>query len=81
MSENQGNGILAGFVVGAVVGAGLALLLAPASGSDTRQRLRDKAVELGGKTAGPRRFMPTPRSAAAGVPGIPPRATIRQPRL
>ena len=50
MSENQGNGILAGFVIGAVVGAGLALLLAPASGSDTRQRLRDKAVELGGKT-------------------------------
>jgi gas vesicle protein len=38
---------LAGFLVGALVGAAAALLLAPQSGEDTRAQLRDKGVELG----------------------------------
>jgi gas vesicle protein len=36
-----------GFVCGAVVGAGLALLLAPASGRDTRRKIGDTARRLG----------------------------------
>ena len=35
------------FVVGALVGAGLALLLAPANGSDTRRKLGATAQRLG----------------------------------
>jgi len=34
----------AGFVLGVGVGAGLGILLAPASGSETREAVRDKAV-------------------------------------
>ena len=34
------------FVLGAVVGAGLALLFAPGSGEDTQQRLREQARKL-----------------------------------
>ena len=36
------------FLVGALVGAGLALLLAPAAGRDTRKRLGTTAKKLGG---------------------------------
>lgn len=35
----RGGSALMGFVAGAVVGAGLALLFAPASGADTRKKL------------------------------------------
>lgn len=42
-SSNQ----FAGFVVGLAVGAGIALLLAPATGSDTRRRLGETASRLG----------------------------------
>jgi len=35
------------FIVGALVGAGLALLLAPAAGRDTRRRLGDSAKKIG----------------------------------
>jgi hypothetical protein len=35
-----------GFLLGAAVGAGLGILLAPASGSTTRQTLADKTVEM-----------------------------------
>jgi len=36
-----------GFMLGALVGAGLALLLAPASGGETRRRLGDTAKKIG----------------------------------
>lgn len=42
-SSNQ----FAGFLVGLAVGAGIALLMAPASGSDTRRRLGETAKRLG----------------------------------
>jgi gas vesicle protein len=42
----HGSSMLTGFVVGALVGAGLALLLAPASGTDTRRRLGETARKL-----------------------------------
>jgi gas vesicle protein len=38
---------VAGFVVGALVGAAAALLLAPQSGEETRIYIRDKGIELG----------------------------------
>lgn len=47
MSETQGNGLLIGFLVGAVAGAGAALLLAPCSGEETRRKLNDSARRVG----------------------------------
>jgi len=53
MSENQsinGNAVASvamGFVLGALVGAGVALLLAPQSGKDTRQQLADTGRRWG----------------------------------
>jgi len=46
--SNQDSGVLffAGLVIGGLVGAGLALLLAPQSGAETRGQIRDKGVEL-----------------------------------
>ena len=37
---------LAGFVIGGLVGAATALLLAPQSGEETRTIIRDKSIEL-----------------------------------
>ncbi len=39
----------AGFLLGIGVGAGLGILLAPAPGSETRQAVRDKAVDVKNK--------------------------------
>ena len=41
-----GPDFLAGFVVGALVGAATALLFAPQSGEETRTLIRDKGIEL-----------------------------------
>ncbi|MGH7725691.1 MAG: YtxH domain-containing protein [Candidatus Eiseniibacteriota bacterium] len=46
MSDNRTDALLA-FLFGAVVGAGVALLVAPASGTETRKRLGDAAKKLG----------------------------------
>jgi len=46
VSRNGASG-MSGFVLGAIVGAGVALLLAPATGTDTRRRLGDTAKKLG----------------------------------
>lgn len=40
-----------GFLLGVGVGAGLGLLLAPATGIETREAIRDKAVEIKDKVA------------------------------
>jgi gas vesicle protein len=42
----RGGSALTGFVMGAIVGAGIALLMAPATGTDTRRRLRQTAQKL-----------------------------------
>jgi len=45
---NNGNsvgGVLVAFAVGAIAGAAVALLFAPASGEETRRKLADKARE------------------------------------
>ena len=44
--ENGGGSFLVGFALGAVVGAGLALVFAPRSGEETREQLRQKSEEL-----------------------------------
>ena len=43
----RASGATMGFIIGAAVGAGLALLLAPAAGSDTRRRLGQTAKRWG----------------------------------
>jgi gas vesicle protein len=52
-SNNSGsvNGILVAAAIGAVVGAGVALLLAPRSGKDTRDWLAQKSSEIKNRTA------------------------------
>ena len=40
---------MSGFVLGAIVGAGVALLFAPAAGTDTRRKLGETAKRLGSK--------------------------------
>lgn len=48
MAEKNCSGdFLAGFLVGALVGAAAALLFAPMSGEETRVMIREKGVELG----------------------------------
>lgn len=43
-----GSSVAMGFVLGAVIGAGVALLLAPRTGKETRQRLADAGRRWGG---------------------------------
>jgi gas vesicle protein len=44
--KTSGVDFIAGFVVGALVGAAAALLLAPQSGEETRIMIRDKGIEI-----------------------------------
>ena len=48
MADNSGDlgSFLAGFVIGGLIGAGVALLMAPASGEETRAAIADKSIEL-----------------------------------
>ena len=46
MSDNRTDALMA-FLLGAAVGAGVALLLAPQSGEETRRRLGDAARKIG----------------------------------
>ena len=45
-SDNDFGSFLVGFVVGGLVGASVALLLAPQSGEETRTLIREKSIEL-----------------------------------
>jgi gas vesicle protein len=54
MARDDGGGagnVLLGFLLGAVAGAAVALLYAPASGRATRERLAEKAEEARAKAA------------------------------
>ena len=53
MSERDGDfgAFLAGFVIGGMVGAAVALLLAPQSGEETRTIIHDRSIELKDKAA------------------------------
>ncbi|MEE3254631.1 MAG: YtxH domain-containing protein, partial [Chloroflexota bacterium] len=49
MSNNNNSdfgAFFSGFVIGGLVGAAVALVLAPQSGQETRQQIHDKGVEL-----------------------------------
>lgn len=46
MSEGRGSAEIMTFIAGAALGAGLALLIAPCSGTETRRRLGDAARKL-----------------------------------
>lgn len=43
--NNEGGAFFAGLVIGGLVGAALALLLAPQSGEETRAQIRDTSLE------------------------------------
>lgn len=49
LNENDRSGAsgISGFMLGAIVGAGVALLFAPAAGNDTRRKLGETAKRLG----------------------------------
>lgn len=47
-SGSTGVSVAMGFVLGALVGASVAILLAPMSGAETRRRLTDAGRHLGG---------------------------------
>ena len=49
--SSQMGGMMTAFAVGALVGAGIALLFAPRSGEETRQRLAQKTRRLKEKAA------------------------------
>jgi gas vesicle protein len=52
MSEKDGFGsFLAGFLIGGIAGAVVALLYAPQSGEETRGQIKDKTIELKDKAA------------------------------
>ncbi len=46
MSENNAGSMMGGFLLGALVGAGVALLVAPMAGDETRRRIGDTARRL-----------------------------------
>jgi gas vesicle protein len=52
VAERGGPGFLAGFAIGALAGATLAMILAPQSGEDTRDLLYAKAREAGERARG-----------------------------
>ena len=47
--DSRGWEFLTGFLLGTVVGAAVALLLAPQSGEETRDLIRERGIELGGR--------------------------------
>jgi gas vesicle protein len=46
MSDSHGWEFLTGFVLGGIVGAAVALLLAPQSGEETLEQIRERGIEL-----------------------------------
>ena len=69
----NGDKFLAGLIAGAVVGGVVALLLAPRSGKETRQILREKAGTLGetplGRVLGRRRHAEDAEASAPNGDG------------
>lgn len=51
MSRDSMNGFFSGLMMGAVIGAAFALLYAPQPGSETRQLVKEKALEVKEKAA------------------------------
>jgi gas vesicle protein len=51
MNRETSNGFLSGLILGAVVGAAVALLYAPQPGTETRRMVKEKALEVKEKAA------------------------------
>ena len=53
MADNSGDlgSFLAGFVIGGIIGSGVALLMAPQSGEETRALIGEKSIELRDRAA------------------------------
>lgn len=49
MAKDNGGGFLAGFIIGGLVGAALAILFAPQPGEETISMIREKGIELKGR--------------------------------
>jgi gas vesicle protein len=49
--ENDFGSFLSGMIIGGLIGAAVGLLLAPQSGEETRQVIREKSIELRDKAA------------------------------
>jgi gas vesicle protein len=49
--DSRGWEFFTGFLLGTVVGAAVALLLAPKSGEETRELIRERGIELKGRAA------------------------------
>jgi gas vesicle protein len=50
-SNMDSGGVVTGLLLGAIVGAGLALLLAPGPGDETRKKLGETARRIGGRAS------------------------------
>ena len=50
MTENNSGSMIAGMLMGAVIGAGLALIFAPMAGNETRRHIGEAARKLGNGT-------------------------------
>ncbi len=50
--EREGGGGLGSFILGALVGAGLALLFAPQSGEETQEEIKIQGLEVQGRGQG-----------------------------
>ncbi len=65
--EESGSGVgavILSFFLGGLIGAGVALLMAPKSGSETRQKIKEFADDMKGKTEG---YIGTARERAAST--------------
>ena len=51
MTRESGSGFFAGLLIGAAIGASVALLYAPQSGPETRRLVKEKALEVKEKAA------------------------------
>ncbi len=68
LRENGNYDFLLGLMTGSVIGAGLAMLLAPRPASELRQRVTDSATDLG--TAASRRYRDVTTRVADVVEGV-----------
>ena len=51
MNRGTSSGFFSGLLMGAVIGAAVALLYAPQSGTETRRMVKEKVLEVKEKTA------------------------------
>jgi len=58
MNSESGTGFFPGLILGAVVGAAVALLYAPKPGTETRQLAKEKALNIKEKAAVLRTYSP-----------------------